>query len=172
MDYFIAICGFLGAWLLVAGPLLQGALELREQELDRDKFDEVVHAVAQPEPLNRWWWLLPPVAFYRNQKRNSSYREEVMAALPPEQRKQSVVFLNKASGWFIVAGGAFLLATKETWELVETFDWHVAIFWVLLVVSLVLCVANVVARMTQTSKALGEEQKPRPKRGGGPERMP
>lgn len=36
MNLVIAWTGFLGAWLLVAGPLYQGALELAEEELDRE----------------------------------------------------------------------------------------------------------------------------------------
>jgi hypothetical protein len=35
MNQVIAWAGFLGAWLLVAGPLYQGALELREEDVDR-----------------------------------------------------------------------------------------------------------------------------------------
>ncbi len=35
MNKVIARAGFLGAWLLVAGPLYQGAFELREEEVDR-----------------------------------------------------------------------------------------------------------------------------------------
>jgi hypothetical protein len=43
MNQVIAWVGFLGAWLLVAGPLYQGALELREEEVDR----EGIAALAQ-----------------------------------------------------------------------------------------------------------------------------
>lgn len=31
--------------------------------------------------------------------------------------------IQKATGWFIVAAGALLLATKETWELAEASEW-------------------------------------------------
>lgn len=161
MDYFIAICGFLGAWLLVAGPLLQGALELLEQEIDREKFDAATHAVAQPPRASRWWWLFPPVAFYRARQRNSAYREAVMKALPLEQREQSIAFLNKATGWFTVAGGASLLAVKETWELVEQFEWPNWLFWVIFVVVFVLCVVNVVVRVNTSNKILEIEPRQR-----------
>lgn len=161
MDYFIAVCGFLGAWLLVAGPLLQASLELAEQELDQEKFDEAVSTIPRPERISVWWWLLPPVAYYRIQKRNSAYHDAVMNALPVEQRKQSVQFLNKATGWFIVAAGALLLATKETWELVQQFEWPLWLFWVLVVVVFALCVANAVVRMNNSNKILGIEKPPR-----------
>lgn len=36
MDHLIAWCGFLGAWLLVAGPLHQATRELEEEEIERD----------------------------------------------------------------------------------------------------------------------------------------
>jgi hypothetical protein len=36
MDQVMAWAGFLGAWLLVAGPLYQGALELLEEDVDRE----------------------------------------------------------------------------------------------------------------------------------------
>ena len=72
--------------------------------------------------------------------------------------------MNKATGWFIVAAGALLLATKETWELVEQFEWPVWLFWVLVVVVFILCVANAAARMNNSNKILGVETPPR--RGG------
>ena len=68
MDVFIHWAGFLGAWLLVAGPLLQGALELRDEEMDREGFERVKTDMVYPEPISRWWWLLPPVAIYKNQE--------------------------------------------------------------------------------------------------------
>ena len=36
MSQMIAWAAFLAAWLLVAGPLYQGALELREEDVDRE----------------------------------------------------------------------------------------------------------------------------------------
>ncbi|CAN5280973.1 hypothetical protein BH11ACT4_BH11ACT4_20310 [soil metagenome] len=160
MDYFIAVCGFLGAWLLVAGPLLQASLELTEQEIDREKFDEVVSSLPRPIRISGWWWLLPPVAYYLTIRRNSDHQKAVMAALPPEQREQSLTFFNKATGWLIVAGGALLLASKETWEFVEQFEWPTWLFWVLVVVVFALCVTNAAVRMNVTNKALGVEKAP------------
>ncbi|MEP6481662.1 MAG: hypothetical protein ABJA94_06605 [Rhodoglobus sp.] len=166
MEYFIAICGFIGAWFLVAGPLLQAVLELQEQEFDREKFETAASSVAKPAKVSARWWLLPPVAWYRNRKSQRAYQNAILDALPADQRAAAVGFTNKATGWFIVAGGAFLLATKETWELVETFELHVAIFWVLLVVAFVLSVANAAVRMLRTNKVLGIER-PKGKRGKG-----
>ena len=60
MDVFIHLAGFVGAWLLVAGPLLQGAIELRDEEMDREGFEKVKGDVEYPQPISRWWWLLAP----------------------------------------------------------------------------------------------------------------
>ena len=46
MEQFIAWCAFLGAWLLFAGPVLQAALELREQQLSREEFESANASVA------------------------------------------------------------------------------------------------------------------------------
>ncbi len=158
MDYVIAICGFLGGWLLVAGPLYQAALELREQEIDREQIEAAASTVPVPPKLSLWWWLLPPVAYIVQRRRSMAYRRSVVEVLSPEQLAQTVAFLNKARGWLIVASGAFLLALKETWELRELLDWPVLVFWVLVVVAAGLCVGNVVVTMAGTARALKRDE--------------
>jgi len=81
-----------------------------------------------------------------------------MDALGPRQLEQTVAFLNKASGWMIVAGGAFLIAIKETYEVVELFEWPIAVFWLLVIVAPVLCVGNTAIRMKRSQQALGKER--------------
>jgi len=154
MDVFIHWAGFLGAWLLVAGPLFQAAVELRDEELDREQFERVKTEVPPQESMSGWWWLLPPVAYYKNSKRNARYQKAMMAALPPSTREQFVGFMNKANGWFTVAAGAFLIALKETWELVELYELPVAVYWVAVVVLSALAVGNTVARMLRADEAL------------------
>ena len=59
MHELILWCGFLGAWLLVAGPLYQAAQELDEQEFSRE---ELATAATRSEAGDRpsaWWWLIP-----------------------------------------------------------------------------------------------------------------
>lgn len=158
MEYAILIVGALGAWLLVAGPLYQASLELQEQEVDREEIDRVTSAVEAPAPISPWWWLLPPVAYVKQRKQSGAHRQAVMDALGPRQLEQTVSFLNKASGWMIVAAGAFLIAIKETYEVVELFEWPIWVFWVLVVVAPALCVGNVVIRMVRSAKALGLEK--------------
>jgi hypothetical protein len=150
MDVVIHLAGFVGAWLLVAGPLLQGAIELRDEEMDREGFEKVRGDIAYPQPISRWWWLLPPVAIYKNQKRSKDFREATMGVLTVEQRSQFVAFTNKATGWFTVAGGAFLIFLKEAWELAELFE---APLWLYIVVVVVLAIAAIANTITRLSKS-------------------
>jgi hypothetical protein len=166
MDYLIAICAFLGSWLLVAGAIHQAALEFQEVEFDREEFAAATSSVPAPERVSAWWWLLPPVAYLLQQRRNKTYHAAVLKVLGPEQRTTFVAFQNTAVGWLVVASGAFLLAIKETWQLCLTFDWHVAVFWLLVVVLPLFCVGNVVRWMARANGILrGEaERAHRPRR--------
>ena len=158
MHFAILICGCLGAWLLVAGPVYQAALELREQEIDHQGIDAATKTVAAPPKVSAWWWLVPPVAYLKQRRRSTAYREAVMEALGPDQLKQTVDFMNKARGWLIVAGGAFLIAVKETWEIVEYLEWPVWVFVIALVVFLGLALGNVGAQMSQSARMLKRDE--------------
>jgi hypothetical protein len=54
MDGVIAWCGFFGAWLLVAGPVYQAALELQEQDIERERLQEATAQVPAPDPVSAW----------------------------------------------------------------------------------------------------------------------
>lgn len=154
MDVFIHWAGFAGAWLLVAGPLFQAAVELRDEDFDSTGFDEVKGRVEAPPRISGWWWLLPPVAYFRNRRRSDAHRLAMMKELKPEQREQMVGFMNKATGWFTVAGGAFLIALKETWELAELYELPVLLYWLIVVVLSIIAVGNTVARMVRADAIL------------------
>jgi hypothetical protein len=149
VDVFIHWAAFAGAWLLVAGPLFQATVELRSEEFDNQQFEETTTGVARPPSISGWWWLLPPVAYVKNQRRSDAHRKAILAALEPELREQYVGFMNKATGWFTVAGGAFLIALKETWELVELYHLHVAVYWIVIVVLSVVSIANAAIRTSR-----------------------
>ena len=53
MPDLIAFCGFLGAWLLVIGPLGQAMRELEEEEFERDSFARAEQQVEKPRPSPR-----------------------------------------------------------------------------------------------------------------------
>ncbi len=141
VDGFIAWCGFLGAWLLFAGPVFQAALELREQEIERDRIAAAMATVPKPPPVSNWWWLLPPVHYVLTRRRSDTYRNAVWAALDAEDVAALVLFSSKAVGWALVGLGGLLLALKETWELREHYEWPTAIFWLLIVLMGALSVA-------------------------------
>ena len=132
---FILWVGFLGAWFLVAGPIHQAAGELREQELDREALTAAGRGVGEPEPVSRWWWLVPPVKYLREHRNNKAYREAVFHALDPGDREDIVDYMNKATGWLLVAVGGLCIAAKETWELLEHYELSA---WVWLVVVVVM----------------------------------
>jgi hypothetical protein len=147
MNQGIVWAGFLGAWLLVAGPLYQGALELREEDIDRDEIQATKTKVTRPEPPSPLWWLVPPVMYVLRRRQGKQFRDDVMAQLTPQQREQFTRFMNKAAGWFTVAAGAFLLAADQTWRVVERYGWPAWTFWLLVVVMLGLAVVNTAVRM-------------------------
>jgi hypothetical protein len=154
MDIFIHWAGFAGAWLLVAGPLLQGAVELRDEEMDREGFERVKTDVQAAPPISRWWWLLPPVYYVKNRKRSDDFRRQTMGVLTPEQRAQFVGFTTKATGWFTVAGGAFLIFLKEAWELAELYELPVWLYFVVVFVLAIAALANTVVRLSRADEII------------------
>ena len=143
----IAWSGFLGAWLLVAGPLFQAAVELDVEGDRRAGLTRATRAVGPQPPLSPWWWLLPPVAYVLQRRRQRAYRQQVFEALTADEVEDFVEFGNVATGWAMVALGALFIAVKETYELVEVYDWPGGVFAGLLVVMLVLAAANTVVRV-------------------------
>jgi hypothetical protein len=148
MNQVIAWAGFLGAWLLVAGPLYQGALELREEDIDREGIEASAARVPRPDPPSPWWWLLPPVMYLIRRRRRTAFRRAAMAELTQAQRDQFASFFNKAAGWFTVAAGAALLAAEQTWQVTEHHHWPVWLFWLLAVAMLGASVLNTALRMS------------------------
>jgi hypothetical protein len=157
MHELILWSGFFGAWLLVAGPLYQAALELRDENLSREDM-----AGLQPtEPTRKrpsgWWWLIPPVGYLKQRRYAQDEREAMMAALPRDVMTRWVSFMNKATAWFYVASGAFLIALKETYELVEGHEWPTWVFWVLVVVMAGIATVNTAVRMNNTHQLVEQE---------------
>lgn len=164
MNEVIAWVVFAGAWLLVAGPLNQGSVELQELDIDREGIEGVkasaVRAPGQELP-SAWWWLLPPVMYVLRRRRNRAFRQATFAQLTDAQREQFTSFRNKATGWFTVAAGATLLAAGETWQIVEHHCWPVWLFWLLVVAMLGVAVINTTFRMItdeRTRHSVGQPQ--------------
>lgn len=151
----IAWSGFLGAWLLVAGPLFQAAVELDEQGDRRVGVSRAARQVGQRPRLSPWWWLLPPVAYVKQYRRQRDYRRQVFDALTDEQAEGFVELTSVATGWSMVATGAFFIAVKETYEVTELYAWSLWIFVVLLVVMLAVCATNTVVRIRRAHEMVG-----------------
>jgi hypothetical protein len=156
MNEVIAWGTFAGAWLLVAGPLYQGSVELDELDVDREgiegiKTSAVQTAQGRPSP----WWLLPPVMYVLHRRWTRAFRQATFAQLAETQREQFISFRNKATGWFTVAAGATLLAAGETWQIVEDRGWPVWAFWLLIVVMLVLALLNTAVRKISDERTRG-----------------
>jgi hypothetical protein len=176
MQYLIHWAGFLGAWLLVAGPMFQASLELREETFDRESFHAVSTQVEPQPPVSGWWWLLPPVAYVKNRRRAKAERDAMMRLLPVDEREKLVGFMNKANGWAFVALGAFFIALKETFELAELYEAPIAVFWIAVVVMSIIAIANTVIRQLQAEGALhvddpGYAERMRAERAAVGERM-
>src|ERR1700761_3180936 len=117
MDDVMMWAEFAGAWLLVAGPLYQGAIELSELDFDRAALSEVKRsaiAAAGQAPPSPWWWLLPPVMYVLRRRWARVFRKAAAQQLTATQAEQLGAFQDKAAGWFTVAGGATLLAAAAT----------------------------------------------------------
>jgi hypothetical protein len=151
----VALCGtFAGSWLLVAGPIFQGALELRSEDFDRAALHEIKRSVPMPDPISPWWWLLPPVLYFIHARNTSRYRARMFAAMTLEQRQKTIGYINKANGWFMVAGGGALLAVKETWSILEHYSLP---WWVMMpAVSfmMTLCTFNTIARLLRANRVI------------------
>ena len=148
MDEVIAWVTFAGAWLLVAGPLYQGSVELGELDVDREGITgkAVAAQAAQARP-SAWWWLLPPVMYVLWRRWYTTLRQAMLAQLTEIQRGQLTSFQSKATGWFTVAAGATLLAAGETWQIVQHHGWPVWLFWLLIAVMLTAAVLTTAVPM-------------------------
>jgi hypothetical protein len=147
MGTFAICAGAVGAWLLVAGPLFQGSLELWELARSGPPW-------ADRKRIDRALWLVPAILYLVQRsrlKRTNAADDELPRS-----------FANRATGWFAVAAGAFLVALKETWDLAEHFELSVATYWAVVVVALLLAQMNVTIRMLRLTKESRSSLLPHP----------
>jgi hypothetical protein len=158
METFILVVGFIGAWLLFAGPVYQAALELQEQDIEMDRIRAAGANVSRPVHVSVWWWLLPPAKFYLERRRSRDYRHRYMAILSPEDVEALINFMNKATAWVLVGVGGLCIAIKETYELVEHLNWQNTVFAALLVLMFSLSILNTVARVARTRQIIATKK--------------
>jgi len=155
MNEVIIWASFAGAWLLVAGPLYQGSIELGELDYDREGFEGIKASavrMAQDRP-SAWWWLLPPVMYVLRRRWTRAFWQAALAQLTETQRKQYASFRNKATGWFTVAAGATLLAAGETWQITKHYGWPAWLFWLLIAIMLTVALLNTAVWMISEEHA-------------------
>ena len=157
MHELILWSGFFGAWLLVAGPLYQAALELGEENISREDVAGVQPTPSAGHRPSGWWWLIPPVGYWKQRRYAQEERKAMIAALPHDVMANWVSFMNKATAWFYVAAGAYLIALKETYELIEGYEWPTWVFWVLVVVMAGIATGNTAVRMNHTHQLVEQE---------------
>jgi hypothetical protein len=171
----VAWAGFAGAWLLVAGPVYQAAIELEAEEIERDAIRGAAQAIPGPPPFSRWWWLIPPVGYALGVRRRRAQRRELMHVLTPAQMGQLVRYANKSTGWILIASGAFLVALKETWSPKEIYRWPVPVYVLVVVLMLVACALITLVRQRRTHDImtqLGSGPAPAPAAQAPPQRDP
>jgi len=152
LSELIAWCGFVGAWLLVFGPLNQAIREVQEEDFERDAIARAESQIEVPAPVSAWWLVVPPVYVILRRRRDRVYRQRVRDAMSPDDLRAFAHLRDVASAWFLVATGASLIAVKETWELVEEYEWGEWSFWALLGLMLVLAVGVTVARIRRSDE--------------------
>jgi hypothetical protein len=126
--------GFLGAWLLVAGPIYQASVELRAEDEARDRLQLAMDGLPPPPRVSRWWWLLPPVRLVLVSRRRNDYQQSILTLLTPEEVELFTRFMSIVRGWMLVGFGAWLIGLKETYELSEHYEWELWVYWPLVVV--------------------------------------
>jgi hypothetical protein len=157
MQLFLMTCRFLGSWLLVAGPILQAALELQGLDFELSKVRQQMRDAA-PAKVSPLWWLLPPIKLVLERRYLREARDRMVQALSYEEFEGLLEFTNKATGWLYVAGGGLLLAISATDEVVGHFHWP---WWALVagcVALLVVASFNMRVRLRKTRTMLDHKR--------------
>ncbi|HVV66881.1 MAG TPA: hypothetical protein VHB72_02290 [Candidatus Saccharimonadales bacterium] len=154
MELFVDICSFLGSWLLVAGPIYQASLELREQDIETERIHEASNKIQTPRNVSAWWWLIPPLKLLLEHQQTQKYRREYLNVLDPEDVEALVNFINKATGWLMVAGGASLIAVKETYELVDEIHVQHYFIWLAVPVMMFFCLIYTILRTKRAKRII------------------
>lgn len=154
MSAALSWCGFAGAWLLVAGPVYQAAVELEEEDFDRDELVAASERIDPGPRVSPWWWLLPPVAYLKRRRRTEAQRQLMLRDMEADQVERLMHFGQTAIGWLYVAAGAFLIAVKETFDLREAYEWPDAAAWGLIVLMPALSAVNTAVRLRRRDAIL------------------
>jgi hypothetical protein len=165
VEQLVLWAGFLGAWLLVVGPLHQARVELAEEDFERDRVQPVMDELGPPERVSAWWWLFPPLRLYFGHVRRERWQDRVLYALPDDDFEALSSFMSKARGWLFVGAGGLLIAVKETWELVEGHEWPTWLFWVFTPAMALGCAAYTAYRAMREGSVADQRRRQRAAQG-------
>lgn len=158
MHLFVLWCGFVGAWLLVAGAIYQAFLELRNDQMAEGRMAALTAAVPLLPRVSPWWWLLPPVRLVLDTRRRNRIRETFLTSLSSLDRETLVTFISKARGWVIVATGGLLIAMEATYSLIEHLGYGTLCYWLAVMGSLALCVLNTILYRATLERSLRPDE--------------
>jgi hypothetical protein len=122
---------------------------VQEEEFECESLGRAEHEIDVPPSVSAWWLLVPPVYLVLRGRRDNVYKARLRDAMSPEDVRALAHLRDVASAWFLVAAGASLLAVKETWGLVETYD---LTFWLLVVGMLALSALTIGLRIVRPSR--------------------
>jgi hypothetical protein len=125
---------------------------VQEEEFERDAIARAEREIEVPSPVAVWWLIVPPAYVILRRRRDQVYKRRIRNAMSPEDLRAFAHLRDVAGAWFLVAAGASLIAVKETWELVETYEWGEWSFWVLFTGMLVLGAVVVVVRLRRSDQ--------------------
>ena len=103
-------------------------------------------------------WLLPPAAFVLHRKRVTAFQREYFESLDIDQRRALISFLNRASGWSVVAAGAWLIALTETYSITNEHQWPLVWFAAISVTVTIIAAANAAERVRRSEALLPQTQ--------------
>lgn len=157
MELLVIWAGFIGAWLLVAGPLYQAVLELKDQDIEIERIRSARGSIAISPKVSVWWWLLPPIKVLLERRRSLTYRRAHFKALSAQDQAALIAFIDKATAWLFVALGGFSIAIKETFELAEALELKSYAFWLIIAGMTVVCALNTAFRISRSERALARQ---------------
>jgi hypothetical protein len=148
----------LGGWLLFAGPVQQAVLELRAEQVEHDRLSRRQQLVSRPASVPAWLWLLPPVALVLHRRRVTAFQHEYFKSLDIDQRRDLIGFLNLASGWSIVAAGAWFIALSETYSITHEHGWSLVWFAVISIAVTTIAAASAIERVRRAEALLQTQE--------------
>lgn len=152
MDILILWIAFVGSWLLFAGPIYQAALELSDENLEIDKIRLPRESAGLPPRISVYWWFLPPIKLYLEQRRSSQYRKYLFQTMDTKDAESLMSFLNKATGWLLVAIGGLFIATKETYELSKYYEISPVVFTLVILIMALISISFTVINLRKIKK--------------------